>query len=187
MNERHRIVVGYDFTETGGHGLDEAIRYAAALDEDELHVVYALGVPSGASLDEIDRALDEAADRLREEVVEHCERVGRPWEEDVVFHVRPGDPVQVIQRVAADVEASLIVVGTHGRRGVSRMLLGSVAERLVRTTRAPVLVGRPNELASQPKDARIDPAVDGEDMDRARVFSERLRFGRGAKRIAGLV
>jgi nucleotide-binding universal stress UspA family protein len=40
-------------------------------------------------------------------------------------------------------KADLLVVGTHGRKGVSHLLLGSVAERLVRTAHCPVLVVRP--------------------------------------------
>jgi nucleotide-binding universal stress UspA family protein len=48
----------------------------------------------------------------------------------------------VLTRVADECEADLIVMGTHGRRGVQRFLLGSVAESLVRSTDIPVLVVR---------------------------------------------
>jgi nucleotide-binding universal stress UspA family protein len=51
-----------------------------------------------------------------------------------------GDPADGILRYAADHGIDLIVVGTHGRTGVSRLLLGSVAERVVRGARCPVLV-----------------------------------------------
>jgi nucleotide-binding universal stress UspA family protein len=44
---------------------------------------------------------------------------------------------------AQNMKADLLVVGTHGRKGVSHLLLGSVAERLVRTAHCPVLVVRP--------------------------------------------
>jgi nucleotide-binding universal stress UspA family protein len=46
---------------------------------------------------------------------------------------------------AKDIHADLIIVGTHGRSGVSRLLMGSVAERVVRSAPCPVLVVRPNE------------------------------------------
>ena len=56
--------------------------------------------------------------------------------------LREGDPADEICRAAHDVEASLIVMGTHGRRGVAHALLGSVAERVVRTSDIPVLTAR---------------------------------------------
>lgn len=55
-------------------------------------------------------------------------RRGRPWEE--------------ILAAAVDVDADLIVIGTHGRRGLSRALLGSVAEKVVRVSPVPVLTVR---------------------------------------------
>ncbi len=50
-----------------------------------------------------------------------------------------GDPVQAIVKYAEDEQADLIVLGTHGRRGLSRMLMGSVAEGVVRRAACPVL------------------------------------------------
>jgi nucleotide-binding universal stress UspA family protein len=54
--------------------------------------------------------------------------------------VRVGPPAEEVQRVAEEVKAELIVVGTHGRRGLARALLGSVAEVVVRTSSRPVVV-----------------------------------------------
>lgn len=54
-------------------------------------------------------------------------------------------PAQEIVDYAADIHADLIVVGTHGRSGVSRLLMGSVAEHVVRSAPCPVLVVRPSE------------------------------------------
>jgi nucleotide-binding universal stress UspA family protein len=56
--------------------------------------------------------------------------------------VREGDPVDEILAVAAAIDARMIVVGTHGRRGLSHVLLGSVAEQIVRRATAPVLTVR---------------------------------------------
>jgi len=53
-------------------------------------------------------------------------------------------PAQDIVAYAADIHADIIVVGTHGRSGVSRLLMGSVAEHVVRAARCPVLVVRPS-------------------------------------------
>lgn len=50
-----------------------------------------------------------------------------------------GDPAPEILHVADEVHADLIVLGTHGRRGLSRLLLGSVAEQVIRRARCPVI------------------------------------------------
>src|SRR5439155_18076193 len=55
------------------------------------------------------------------------------------------DAAEAIVEYAKDVHADIIVVGTHGRSGVSRLLMGSVAEHVVRTAPCPVLVVRPRE------------------------------------------
>src|SRR5688572_4861435 len=52
--------------------------------------------------------------------------------------VRLGDPVTEIMSVAAEEKATHLVLGTHGRRGIQRALLGSVADRVVRQSHVPV-------------------------------------------------
>ncbi|WP_428267033.1 universal stress protein [Haliangium sp.] len=60
-----------------------------------------------------------------------------------------GPTVDVICQVAGEVEASLVVVGSHGRSGLRRMLLGSVAERVARLSPCSVLVARPPATGSE--------------------------------------
>lgn len=60
----------------------------------------------------------------------------------VAVEVRTGDPAATVRAVAEEVRTHLLVVGTHGRSGPGRALLGSVAEALVRTAPCPVLVVR---------------------------------------------
>jgi nucleotide-binding universal stress UspA family protein len=60
--------------------------------------------------------------------VQRIQKIGAPWEQLLV--------------AAGEVGADLLVVGTHGRRGVSHAILGSVAERVVRLSRIPVLTVR---------------------------------------------
>ncbi len=59
-------------------------------------------------------------------------------ERDIV--VRVGDPREIVLTVADEVGADLIVLGTHARRGIGRVLLGSVAESVTRRAHCPVLV-----------------------------------------------
>jgi nucleotide-binding universal stress UspA family protein len=62
----------------------------------------------------------------------------------VAVRVSP-NAANAIVEYARDVHADVIVVGTHGRSGVSRLLMGSVAEHVVRSAPCPVLVVRPKE------------------------------------------
>ena len=57
--------------------------------------------------------------------------------------VRIGEPVATILSVAAEENADMVVMGTHGRRGLPRFFLGSVAERVVRQCQVPVVTVRP--------------------------------------------
>ena len=67
-----------------------------------------------------------------------------------------GDPAAEIVRIAKDEGAEMIILGTHGRTGVSRLLMGSVAEAIVRRAPCPVLVYR--ETAHRPAVAKPEPA-----------------------------
>jgi nucleotide-binding universal stress UspA family protein len=81
---------------------------------------------------------------------------------DARLEVRSGsdDVAKLIERVAADVDADLVVVGTHGRSGVSAALMGSVARALCHTSHRPVLVVPPVKRAERSSDesARLTPA-----------------------------
>jgi len=60
-------------------------------------------------------------------------------------HVRVGSPAEEIVKAARDTHADLIVIATHGRGGLSRVLFGSVTERVVRHAPCPVLTVRPEK------------------------------------------
>lgn len=63
------------------------------------------------------------------------------------------DIAGVLGRIAGECEADLVVMGTHGRRGIGRLLLGSVAEAVLRRTEVPVLlVRRERDLDEIPSD-----------------------------------
>jgi universal stress protein A len=59
--------------------------------------------------------------------------------------LRRGEPYREIIRAASELQIDLIILSTHGRSGVARMVLGSTAEKVVRHARCPVLVVRENE------------------------------------------
>ena len=104
-------------------------------------------------------AQKEAVEGARERLTAIAEKV----EEESVglrvsLHVAVGTPWREIVRLGNDLQADLLVVGTHGREGLDRVLLGSVAQSVVRKATCPVLVVRPKEprVADVPE---IEPPV----------------------------
>ena len=80
-----------------------------------------------------------AAEKLVGEVASRLRKVGITCE----TVIRDGDPATLIKEVAAEQNADLIAMATHGRTGIGRTLLGSVADDVIRNTHLPVLVVRP--------------------------------------------
>lgn len=64
----------------------------------------------------------------------------------VRYHIRRGDPFEAILDGTEDLMTDLIVLATHGRTGVKRLVIGSVAEKIVRHARCPVLTVKPNAV-----------------------------------------
>jgi nucleotide-binding universal stress UspA family protein len=138
------ILVPTDFSETADRALDYAIALAAKLGA-RIHVLHVIGIPAlgvpelgvaltSTMIDSLVRDNQAALDRL---VDKH--RSQATFGETVL---RTGDARDTILQAAGEVHADLIVIGTHGRRGISRALLGSVAEAIVRTAPCPVLTVR---------------------------------------------
>ena len=78
---------------------------------------------------------------------------------DVVIRIEVGAAVDTVLEAADDVGADLIVVGTHGRTGFAHLVLGSVAERIVRRSTVPVLTVRRNPKDEVPVTPAAVPAV----------------------------
>ncbi len=144
------ILVPTDFGEPASAALDAAVAYAKAFGA-EVIVLHAyeipvVGFPDGAMVITADltKRILEGAESAIEELVKAREHEG------VTMHglVRQGDPHRVINDVAAELGAGLIAIGTHGRKGLSRALLGSVAEKVVRTAHIPVLAVHASEIVS---------------------------------------
>lgn len=89
----------------------------------------------------------DAAEALQRQAEERITAAfaGRDAAAEVQFfvHARIGHPADEILEVATDVGADLLFIGSHGKTGVERFLLGSVSERVVREARCPVMVVRP--------------------------------------------
>jgi universal stress protein A len=142
-SQKKVLVVGVDFSEYGDAALADACQLARLQVGTTLNVVHV--VPSRAAMgqDDVLVASPPDIDHLNQDLSEHVTATlealgdGVP---PVVTHLRVGDPAREIAQLAVDLDADAIVVGTHGRRGIARLVLGSVAERVLRYATCPVLV-----------------------------------------------
>ena len=136
-----QVVVAYDFSPSAEEALIRAVDVASRAPQHVLHVACVLD-PRG-HIRHV--TADQAAaiqQQARERVVAAC--AGRPTASEVQFyvHARIGTPADEILQLAEDVGADLLFIGSHGKVGVERWLLGSVSERVVREARCPVMVVR---------------------------------------------
>ncbi len=138
------IVVATDGSDSVGRAIDVAIDVAARFDAaaHALYVVDASEIESSPDevRDDLRSALGDRGRNALDDVVEAASR--RNDGLDVTTDVREGRPAKEISEHARDVDADLVVMGTRGRHGENRFLIGSVAERVVRTCPVPVLTVR---------------------------------------------
>ena len=133
----------------------EAIIFAYELAEPNRSTLYLLHV---VSVPTIETALVEPHPILTEAIAgKELERIARehlPSEFPYRIVLRTGDPAGLIVSVAEELSADLIVMPTHGNRGILGLIVGSVAERVVREAKRPVLTIRPSSKAG-PKHVSI--------------------------------
>lgn len=150
-----RILIPTDGSEVAEVAVDHALDLAEKYDA-EIHALYVVdtdAVAYGLGTEQVDRLrqgnfqgmteLREAAEAATGSVRDQAEARGL----SVVDHYSGGRPHDMIATYAEDNDIDLVVMGSHGRSGVRRALLGSVTERTLRSTHVPVLVVdvRPDE------------------------------------------
>jgi nucleotide-binding universal stress UspA family protein len=141
MDLPSRILVPTDFSEHANCALDYAVTLAAKLDAK----VYLLNAMSFQFAEYPIAITSEMVDSLKQINQKELQRLitahaGKASFAPAMFDV--GDARIVIEQAAIKVDAQLIVMGTHGRHGLKRALLGSVAESVARTAQCPVLLVR---------------------------------------------
>ena len=147
MSAYQRILVGVDGSDPGARGFREAVRLAKAEGAQLVivHVVnefFAYSAMEGAGLGtDIAEILRKEGERLLAEAKQDAERQGVKAK-GVLREVSGGPAADAILDAAKSEQADLIVLGTHGRRGVRRLVLGSDAEQVVRSASIPVLLVR---------------------------------------------
>ncbi|MCT9096789.1 universal stress protein [Haloarchaeobius sp. HME9146] len=135
-----RILVPTD----GSQGVERAIRHAvdlAAAHGSTLHAVYVLNSASygGVPIETSWEGLHDMLQQEGEHAIERVRAIAEPEAVPVVGTILEGSPSKEVVRYAEENDCDLVVMGTHGRGGIDRLLLGSVAERVVRSSAVPVL------------------------------------------------
>lgn len=143
-----KILVGIDGSATALRGLDEAIRVAQATGGRLLlvHVVNGLVLgadyPLSASYYQtLLESLRAAGRKVLEEAAAAARRADVPCEQKLI-ETLGGRAADEIVKQAREWQADLVALGTHGRRGLKRLVMGSDAELVLRTSPVPVLMVR---------------------------------------------
>ena len=153
--ELKRILVPLDFSANSARALDYAYGLAQKFDA-ALHLIHVCEVPSmmTGSMDAYAIAYTNWSQMLGDEAERELEKARpRLAGVKVTTEVLFGNPARAIVTAAGINEADLIVMGTHGHGPVMHMVMGNVAERVVRTAPCPVMTVREPQKAVEKKSA----------------------------------
>jgi nucleotide-binding universal stress UspA family protein len=154
MPEFDTIVVATDGSESVQRaihvGLDLAERFGAAV-----HALYVIDESDVAASPE--QVRDEMRDALDDSAEAALDAVATATDRPVTTAVHEGRPATKIREYAAAHDADVVAMGTRGRHGENRFLVGSVAERVVRTCPVPVLTVRQLGDSERTGDAARSP------------------------------
>ena len=154
--EHSKILVPIDFSDQSNHAVETGVQIADANENvSVLHVVdpaqlyglddnggYELGGGMGAAMCNWEGAAEIDQDHEAMAIKTMKDAFGGDRFEGIQFCTLVDTPAEGITRFAADHAIDLIVLPSHGRSGVKRLLLGSVAEHVVRAAHCPVLILR---------------------------------------------
>jgi len=147
MPEIRRILCATDFSNASLRAYEYAIDLAARL-KAEIVVVHVYEVPTYTLPDGMVEVPVEVESELRNRLERQLEGFARSADAvgvRVIRELRSGVAYVEIAHAARELGADLIAIGTHGRTGLAHLLLGSVAERVVRLSEVPVLTIRDEE------------------------------------------
>jgi nucleotide-binding universal stress UspA family protein len=143
-----RILYPTDFSDVAKKALDcvKQLREAGGKEVIVLHIIDQREVESIAHYGEVPMNLERGLEeKMEENVKQELTAVEAELKEsgfDVKVRIERGIPFREILRVEEEEEASVIVIGSHGKSCVAEMFLGSVSEKVVRKSKKPVLVIR---------------------------------------------
>jgi nucleotide-binding universal stress UspA family protein len=151
MVEPIQVVVAYDLSAGAEDALARAIDVAARAPQHVLHVIAVLDPDAGLAQAAIPKGDYAAAGELQELLASHVSArfAGVETASEIQFfvHVRIGKPAVEILGLAADTGADLIFIGAGEPSPLTRRLVGTVTEQVVRRARCPVMVARQKTYA----------------------------------------
>ncbi len=136
-----KILIPTDGSETANKAVAHALSLADALGA-EVYGIYVVdisafaGIPTEIVWENMKNLLEDESKKALELINKKAEEKGIKFEKIV----KEGVPAEEIVDTAKEIGADLIVMGTSGRTGLDKFLLGSVAEKVIRTSSCPVLV-----------------------------------------------
>jgi nucleotide-binding universal stress UspA family protein len=142
-----RILHATDYSKASERALQEAVDFAKQNDAEMLvvHVIqpvvpYVAGEDIGAAelYVKLEESTKQEAQRSMNKLMQRLERLGVKAKSLLLR----GIPADQIVKAARNRKADIIVIGTHGRTGLSKLFMGSVASRVISTARCPVLTVR---------------------------------------------
>lgn len=143
-----KILFPTDFSQSSisalNYAVDLAKNYGAKLYM--MHVIYDIATSSGTYVPHI--SMTSMYEELEASARKEMDRFGvdeRKDLKDIEYSIIRGIPYEEILKFAGNEKVDMIVIGTHGRKGLDRMLFGSTAERVVRNAACPVLTVRGSE------------------------------------------
>ena len=136
---KKKVIAPVDFSDESFAAVDVGLQLVDA--PSDLTVVYVLQDPSPGELAEMLREIDKDS-RTRHAALALRDRLEDDKYKDVQIEILFGDAGHEIAKLGERQGAELIVLPSHGRTGIKRLLIGSVAERVVRLAHCPVLVLR---------------------------------------------
>jgi nucleotide-binding universal stress UspA family protein len=149
MLKLERILVPVDFTERSRRAVEYAVELAQ-LTRASVRIFHVWQIPplttATVAAEHYQPLPPETVDAIRREASRNMEifigSLTLPQRLAIHVELQAGDPASAIENAIDAHAIDLVVMGTHGRRGLSRFFLGSVAEKVMRTARCPILTIR---------------------------------------------
>jgi len=175
-----RILLPTDFSDFSNQAMDQALDWAAHFGA-ELHLLHVVTVHNydpfnpdmGFPEVNIAGSLQETAERQMEQIAALSPDEGPA----VTKEIRTGfSPWNEIVAVAAERDTDLIIMATHGRKGLEKLFLGSTAEKVLEHTPCPVLLLRPDQQSTMGKPSEIESIILPTDFSEAAGDAAPLAF-----------
>jgi nucleotide-binding universal stress UspA family protein len=135
----YKILIATDGSPASADAVNEGLRLADHLNA-EVGLIYVINTKAMAGVGTADIGPQQALDEFREDGKHLLRDLAQTAGRSIALFQPEGEPAEEILKAADEWRANMIVVGTHGRTGVMHLLMGSVAEELLKRSNLPLLV-----------------------------------------------